>query len=230
MTGAEHIKPYQVSLDCSNFFSFRRLRYGQHLTKEQVDALSAPHPDSTSLVEDWLSHHDLLHDPDCQMTRSSSGDWVSLSITVGRLEQMLGTKYHVYKHTTTEVTLIRTISYSLPTILHDHVTVVTPSTYFSLPVPQRKTSFIETVENFDPKPISHAVSVETNDGLQTDQPLVNSSCNTRITPACLNALYNISYTPVCTSNNTLGVAGYLKEYANHADLKVRKFTTGILPQ
>ena len=105
-------------------------RYGQHLIKGQVDALSAPHPDSTGLVEDWLSHHDLLHDPESQLTRSSSGDWISLCVPVGQLEQMLGTKYHVYKHSATETTIIRTIGYSLPSILHDHVTVVTPSTYF----------------------------------------------------------------------------------------------------
>ena len=64
------------------------LRYGQHLTKGQVNALSAPHPDSTGLVEDWLSHHDLLHDPESQLTRSFSRGWVSLSVSVGRLEQI----------------------------------------------------------------------------------------------------------------------------------------------
>ena len=106
------------------------LRYGQHLTKGQVDALSAPHPHSTGLVENWLSHHDLLHDPESQLTRSFSRGWISLFVSVDRLEQMLGTKYHVYKHSATKTTIIRTIGYSLPSILHDHVTVVTPSTYF----------------------------------------------------------------------------------------------------
>ena len=34
-------------------------RYGQHLTKEQVDALIAPRPDSIELVESWIAAHDL---------------------------------------------------------------------------------------------------------------------------------------------------------------------------
>ena len=121
------------------------LRYGQHLTKGKVDALSAPHPDSTGLVEDWLSHHDLLHDPESQLTRSFSRGWISLCVPVGRLEQILGTKYHVYKHSATETTIIRTIGYSLPSILHEHITVVTPSTYFGHPKPHHKTSFVQRI-------------------------------------------------------------------------------------
>ena len=127
------------------------LRYGQHLTKGQVDALSVPHPHSTGLVENWLSHHDLLHDPESQLTRSFSRGWISLCVPVGRLEQMLGTKYHVYKHFATETTIIRTIGYSLPSILHDHVTVVTPSTYFGHPKPHHKTSFVQRIQDFPPE-------------------------------------------------------------------------------
>jgi tripeptidyl-peptidase-1 len=49
---------------------------------------------------------------------------------------------------------------------------------------------------------------------------VPSSCSSTITPACLRALYGTSsYTPAATSTNKLGVAGYLEEYANDADLQ-----------
>ena len=202
--------------------TFDHLRYGQHLTKEQVDALSAPHPDSTGLVEDWLSHHDLLHNPESQLTRSSSGDWISLSVPVGRLEQMLGTKYHVYKHSATETTIIRTIGYSLPSILHDHVTVVTPSTYFGHPKPHHKTSFVQRIEGVLPGGVDGVTNLVTNSGDSNNNSAVSPTCNDQITPSCLNALYNISYTPVSTKNNSLGVAGYLNQYANHADLQVRK--------
>ena len=155
------------------------------------------------------------------MTRSSSGDWISLSITVGELERMLGTKYHVYKHSATETTLIRTISYSLPTILHDHVTVVTPSTYFSLPKPQRQTSFVQSIGAYAFGAINEAIDIVTNGGVEPGQSQVSPTCSKQITPSCLNALYNVSYTPVSTSNNSLGVLGYLDEFASHSDLKVR---------
>ena len=41
-----------------------------------------------------------------------------LSVPVDRLEQMLGTNYHVYKHSATKTTIIQTIGYSLPSIPH----------------------------------------------------------------------------------------------------------------
>jgi tripeptidyl-peptidase-1 len=51
---------------------------------------------------------------------------------------------------------------------------------------------------------------------------VPSSCSSTITPACLRALYNTSaYTPAATSENKFGIAGYLEEYANDADLQVK---------
>ena len=168
-------------------------------------------------MEDWLSHYDLLDNPECQLTRSSSGDWISLSIPVGQLEQMLGTKYHAYKHSATETTLIRTTSYSLPSILHDHVTVVTPSTYFGCPQPLYKTSFIQSIGGAITEPDDGGVTKITNGISLTVSP----SCSNQITPSCPNTLYNISHTPVSTKNNTLGVVGYLDEFANHAGLQVR---------
>ena len=191
------------------------------MSKEEVDTLSSPHPDSTSLVEDWLSYYDLLRNPECQLTRSSSGDWISLSVPVGQLEQMLGTKYHVYKHLDTETTLIRTTAYNLPRVLHDHVTVITPSTYFNFPKPHYRHSFIQTGGDTIVSDVTDGAS-----DLGAGAPgAVSPTCKDQITPSCLNALYNISYTPVSTKNNSLGVSGFLNEYANHADLQVRKCHT-----
>jgi tripeptidyl-peptidase-1 len=135
---------------------------------------------------------------------------------------MLGAKYHVYKHSATETTLIRTTSYSLPSILHDHITVVTPSTYFGHPKPQHKTSFIQSIGDVPFGDVDRTTNLATNNAPASNNSAVSPTCNDRITPSCLNALYNISYTPVSTKNNSLGVAGYLNQYANHADLQVRK--------
>lgn len=54
---------------------------------------------------------------------------------------------------------------------------------------------------------------------------VPSSCGRTITPACLQALYNIPTTKATESSNTLGVTGFIKQYANKADLKVRLLET-----
>lgn len=47
---------------------------------------------------------------------------------------------------------------------------------------------------------------------------VDASCNTTITMDCVKQLYNISSFVPSASGNSIGVTGYLEEYANEADL------------
>lgn len=62
--------------------------YGQHLSKEQVEALVAPHPNSLSAVNDWLAEFDLNEE---DLVRSSAKDWIVLNIPVSLAEKMLNT-------------------------------------------------------------------------------------------------------------------------------------------
>ena len=53
---------------------------------------------------------------------------------------------------------------------------------------------------------------------------VPTSCNTAITPTCLQDLYGTTgYTPKSTAVNSIGIAGYLNEFASTTDLRVRLF-------
>ncbi|KAG9095537.1 hypothetical protein FRC06_009699 [Ceratobasidium sp. 370] len=57
---------------------------------------------------------------------------------------------------------------------------------------------------------------------------VPSSCSSTVTPACLRALYKTdTYTPVSTKSNSLGITGYLNEYASTSDLQTfyKKYRT-----
>jgi tripeptidyl-peptidase I len=63
-------------------------RYGAHLTKEEVEALVAPHPQSIDLVNDWLSSHG-FHEDD--LVRSPAKDWVTIKVPVRVAEKMLDT-------------------------------------------------------------------------------------------------------------------------------------------
>ncbi|KAI0358004.1 subtilisin-like protein [Trametes cingulata] len=196
-------------------------KYGQHLSKEDVAALIAPHPDSVDLVESWLSAHGL--DPSsCQ--RSHAGDWVTVRVSVAQAEKMLGTQYNVYRHGKSEDYVIRTMNYSLPSVLHEHVAVVAPTTYFGTMKSMKATSFIQKNAPKIESDVDFAHLLEGPSSLAT----VPTSCNTVITPACLRALYNTtSYVPKATNQNSLGVAGYLDEFANRADLQTffRRFRT-----
>ena len=51
---------------------------------------------------------------------------MTVTIPVAKVETMLDAKYSVYEH------VVRTTSYSLPDVLHEHVSVITPTTYFGI--------------------------------------------------------------------------------------------------
>ncbi|KAI0064451.1 subtilisin-like protein [Artomyces pyxidatus] len=194
-------------------------RYGDHLSKAQVAALVAPHPDTIRLVHAWLDHHDI---PTSSISPSHSGDWLTVSsIPISQANTLLGASYKVYQHIETNERILRTVGYSLPAALHAHVAVVAPTTYFGRPRPWRRTS--HPISNGRILPHGDAdfqAEIATLRGKPGSFVTVPSSCGSLITPSCLRALYNTStYIPAATSKNSLGIAGYLDEYAIHTDLK-----------
>ncbi|KIM88198.1 hypothetical protein PILCRDRAFT_62783 [Piloderma croceum F 1598] len=181
-------------------------RYGAHLSAEEVQALVAPHPNTLGLVDSWLTHYDV--DPS-SIHRSGGKDWITLRVSVAQAERMLGTKYNVYRHSKTSEYVVRTLSYSLPTILTGHVDVVAPTTYFGTMRSMKSTSFKQP----NIKPVDSDVNfvVDAVDA---------KTCSSIVTPSCLRALYKTdSYKPAATDKNSFGITGYLEEYANFADLQ-----------
>ena len=119
------------------------------------------------------------------------------------------TKYNVYRHSKTSEYVVRSLRYSLPNILHGHVDLVTPTTYFGTMRSMKATSFLQP----------NIKAIESS--IQVDDTVDAASCAVRVTPSCLRALYNTaSYTPKAAGKNSLGIAGYLNQYANYADLQV----------
>ena len=166
----------------------------------------APHPDSVEAVNSWLEFHHI--DPLNAVHRSGSGDLVTLRIPVELAEKMLNAKYNIYRHTTSGEEIVRTLSYSLPKELHDHIDVVSPCTYFGTVRSMKKTSSLHSESTL------HNIVRDTSSN-------PSPSCNTTITPACLRTLYNTAnYVPVSTKVNKLAVAGYDGQFANYADLQV----------
>ena len=64
------------------------LRYGRHLSKQEVEALVAPHPESIDAVDAWLVSHGLNAD---DFIRSPARDWVKVYVPVALAEEMLDT-------------------------------------------------------------------------------------------------------------------------------------------
>ncbi len=163
------------------------------------------------IVDEWLVFHGV--DPTHISTQRSKADWIAVQVTVEKAERMLGTKYNLYEHVQSGDQVVRTLSYSLPQELHYHIDVVVPTTYFGTMRSMKATSFLQPA--IKPQSLKEGAHVP---------GALPFGCGTIVTPACIRALYHTTeYVPSATGTNKLGVAGYLNEYANYADLQVHPF-------
>ncbi|EIW62968.1 family S53 protease [Trametes versicolor FP-101664 SS1] len=172
---------------------------GQFLTKEEVNAFVAPKPETVAAVNAWLTENDIV-----ATAASPAGDMLSFSIPVSKASELLDADFAVFNHTATGKTMIRTLAYSIPAELKGHLDFVHPTTVF-VPAPADR-----------PVPEVNVTS-----------DAVPASCATTITPACLQALYGIPTAAATQRANTLGVSGFIDQFANQADL--RAFLTRFRP-
>ncbi|KAH7887356.1 peptidase S8/S53 domain-containing protein [Phlebopus sp. FC_14] len=186
-------------------------RYGVHLSKEETETLMAPHPETLDEISEWLASHGIQ---DEHISRSDAQDWVTIRVPVSLAEEMLDTKYHVYRHSETGESIVRTTSYSLPEILHEHVDLIQPTTMFA-----RFKAFKSTLLwSGAAAGVSASGSGSTITGPAGNQ--VDASCNSTITVSCLRQLYNaVGYNTSATNGNQIGLTGYLGQYANNMDLQ-----------
>ncbi|KAH9173778.1 peptidase S8/S53 domain-containing protein [Lactarius sanguifluus] len=185
-----------------------RYRYGVHLSREQVADIVAPHPDTVQLVHSWLEHH---HVTSSSVSVTHGGSFLTVTgVSVPQANDLLGASYQLYTHTKTNETIVRTLDYSLPVVLHGHVQTVAPTTFFSSSLTQeqtlRKRSSVAVVRP-GKSPSGNSVTM----------PL--SRRITRVTPAFLRWLYStLAYVPSAMDRNVVGVTGYKEEYSSPADL------------
>jgi len=117
---------------------------------------------------------------------------------------------------------VRTTEYSLPAYLAQHIELIQPTTSFHR-VKRQRTNF-----RFSPAPEASSVSANEKITIPGSAVTVHASCNKTITISCLKQLYNIAdYVPRATHKNAIALTGYLKEFANLADL--RRFYADQVP-
>ncbi|GJJ11172.1 hypothetical protein Clacol_005404 [Clathrus columnatus] len=181
-------------------------RYGDHLTKETLNQLVAPTPQSINAVDEWLKENDI---DISAYQRSEAGDWLYVNVPLWKAEIMLQTKYHVFQHEETGESIIRTLSWSLPKYLEEHIDVVAPTSSFTRSRPMlQQLSQIQV-------PLQTTTSAS-----QVSLDSLSNVCNaTAITPDCLRTLYgSIDYVPSATDQNQIGITGFLEQYASYSDL------------
>ncbi|KAH9054783.1 subtilisin-like protein [Lactarius vividus] len=156
--------------------------YGAHLSKEQVAELVRPHPDTVELVTSWLAHYGVRPS---SISTTHGGAWLTAN-------EMLGASYQLYRHAEVNDTIIRTVSYSLPEVLHAHIQAIAPTTYFASTWTQRQTPHRRSV----------GAAAEATSG----KPVrVLSSRADMVTPSQLRWLYKtFGYIPTAADRNALG--------------------------
>jgi tripeptidyl-peptidase-1 len=94
----------------------------------QVEAFAAPSDATKQAVTDWLSANSVQATP-----LTPAGDWISIEVPVSKANQIFNADLTVYEHVDSGTQSVRTLEYSLPAGLSDHVLAVHPTTSCVIP-------------------------------------------------------------------------------------------------
>ncbi|KAH8989921.1 peptidase S8/S53 domain-containing protein [Lactarius hatsudake] len=182
-----------------------------------VSTLVAPHPDTLELVHSWLEYQG-VH----TLSVTQSGNWLKLiGLPVSQADDLLGASFRLYRHTDTNDTILRTLSYALPEVLHAHVQTITPTTYFGPPRtprgaprthPGSVTAAWAKPEYKEPARVSF-IRNSGSDGDDDDDD--------DVAPSYMRWLYNtMGYVPKAADRNVLGIVGFKGDYPSPQDLEL----------
>ncbi|TFK88151.1 subtilisin-like protein [Polyporus arcularius HHB13444] len=175
--------------------------YGHHLTKAEVEAMVAPSAESVQKVTAWLGKNNIT-----ATKISPAGDWLGINVPVSKANALLNADFSEYLVDKTNTTAVRTLAYSVPETLKDHLAFIYPTTHFIEPA-QKTTPSFQIVD-----------LPSTSKRRRSRRAAVPAACDQQITPECLQALYNIPTTPASAKGNSLAVSGFINEIANQDDL------------
>ncbi len=206
-------------------------KFGQHWTAQQIAETFAPSQESVDSVTEWLISAGITPE---RISRSQSLGWLTFDATVGEAENLLKTKYHVYKHVSGKPH-VACSDYHIPEHLGSHVDFITPTVHFDTKIPQAAVDL--NGNNKRDVPTSAAgVPVKEKTALSIGSPNSGSlpkkgtdinikgildelkNCNKYITPNCLRALYE--FPPGFTANprNSYGIVEYTPQAYLQGDL------------
>ncbi|KAE8440969.1 hypothetical protein EG329_006158 [Mollisiaceae sp. DMI_Dod_QoI] len=185
-------------------------RYGQHLSKTEVDDLIKPTDETLTQVHDWLCGNGVNEE---QLEYSHAKDWIKVTLPVSTVEDLLDTQYSVFQHKDGSY-VVRTPEWSLPAHLHEHIETIQPTNSFFQPRAKRTT--LMTL------PAEEANKYDTDPVTTTSKATVAQACNeTNVTPTCLRTLYGtIDYTVKAAGKNQIGLTNYLSEANNRSDVNL----------
>lgn len=180
--------------------------YGNHLDINDVESIFGPSSEAVSSVVSWLKGNGVTQ-------YNVDGAFVDFAADVSTVNTMFNASYQHY--TNNGVTKLRTLSYSIPDEIQDHVALVDPGTYFG------------NIQAFVPREYKPTTT-------KRDEPskrAVDASCQTSITPACLKEMYNVGdYAADAKSGSSIGFGNFLNQSTIFSDLFDFENVNGIPQQ
>jgi tripeptidyl-peptidase I len=170
------------------------------MKRDQMKAFLRPPQQVSRAILGWLHSEGIA-----ESQIEDDGDWINFESTVAKAEHMLNTHFYYFHNKNAGIKRIRTLQYSVPRALHGCVQMIQPTTRFG----QLRTQMSMVMDSMKAESEYHPSGYNT------------TFCNTTVTPACLRGLYQLpegdSAKP--DSWNSLGISGYLEQYAQHAELQ-----------
>ncbi|KAI0123397.1 Pro-kumamolisin [Xylariales sp. AK1849] len=181
-------------------------------------------------TENWLQEHGIL-----QFNYTLGKDWITASVPVRQVETLLHGKYHHFVNDDNGDTLVRTLEWSIPEYLQEHIEVIQPTNSFFRAVPQdryggiprpqweldgRLPTYEELIEE-DLVERGH-LDVPALEDLPA-HPTVDQACNRlAVSSLCLRVLYGtldyeVQQQPP-NNTNKVGLVNFLGNNNNRSDV------------
>ncbi|KAL2753756.1 hypothetical protein ACRALDRAFT_2126631 [Sodiomyces alcalophilus JCM 7366] len=189
--------------------------YGQYMSESEVNEFFKPRDDSFAEVIDWVAASGFQ---DIHLTPQAAA--INLAATVETADQLLGANFSWFDVDGTRK--LRTLEYTIPDRLADHVDLISPTTYFGR---ARLDGPRETPTRLD-KRQRDPVADKAYFHLKWDRG--TSNCDLVITPPCLEAAYNYkNYMPDPNSGSRVSFTSFLEQAAQQSDLTKFLSLTGL---
>ncbi|OHE99804.1 Pro-kumamolisin [Colletotrichum orchidophilum] len=218
------------------------LNYGKHWTHDEIANMFAPTQESIALVMQWLESEG-IHRNRVELTRGRN--WIQFNGTVGEVERLLKTEYHMYKHEQGH-NHVACDKYHVPEHLVQHIDMITPTVHFDQRIGEQRKNTKHDLEEHHIEELKKrqlrkrellakrdvatggknpAIQGNPDSGFGPKQGAVVmnalmdlNQCDSMITPDCLRALYATPPGSLKASNNTLGIVEYTPQAFLQSDL------------
>lgn len=190
-------------------------RYGQHLTRDETKKLLNPRAESSSAVMSWLKESGIPAED-----IENDGEWISFYTSVENAEKMMHTEFKTYQSVERrDVKKIRALGYSVPRGIHEHIDLISPTTYFGeMRAHTNHVHDMEVIRNAVTAKVVANTKLMMSTLASANIAAVNTTCNRAITPTCLAELYNFQgWQGNSNFSTTIGVSGFLGQYARYSD-------------